>query len=241
MMFPAIRHLGARGRRTSPLTWEKLGFSGAQAGMIYSLLPIGCMLAPFAAGQLADRYFSTEKLLAVFHLLGGVLLFVAARITHYDQLWAGHAGLGIGLCADARAQQFDLLSSHAGGGKRIQFGARMGHDWVDRGGVDAGIAVAANDAGLARRPRRGRDGLWLAGFFSIALGVFSFALPHTPPQKKGGSPWAFLSAIKLLRDSQFAVFIVISFVVATELMFYYVLTAPFLESVGIKAGQAPRG
>lgn len=43
---------------------EKLGYTGLQIGVIYSLLPVGCMIAPFAGGQLADRYISTEKLLS---------------------------------------------------------------------------------------------------------------------------------------------------------------------------------
>src|ERR1043166_9476415 len=62
---------------------EKIGFSGVQSGWIYALLPLGCMIAPFAGGQLADRYVSTEKLLAVLHLAGGVLLCVMATMTTY--------------------------------------------------------------------------------------------------------------------------------------------------------------
>src|SRR5882724_5258969 len=60
-----------------------LGFSGTQAGVIYSLLSLGCMIAPFTGGQIADRYMATEKLLAIFHLIGGIALFVAARTTSF--------------------------------------------------------------------------------------------------------------------------------------------------------------
>src|SRR5262245_5391127 len=66
---------------------KQLGFSGTETGFIYSLLPVACMLAPFTAGQLADRYFSTEKLLAALHLLGGIAMLFAAGVTGYSKLW----------------------------------------------------------------------------------------------------------------------------------------------------------
>ena len=62
------------------------------------------------------------------------------------------------------------------------------------------------------------------------FGAFSFSLPHTPPSKAAKNPLAFLEAIKMLRNKYFAVFIVICFVVSTELQFYYILTGPFLVS-----------
>jgi MFS family permease len=42
----------------------------------------------------------------------------------------------------------------------------------------------------------------------------------------------------MMKDKNFLVFIIISFVVATELMFYYILTAPFLRSPKIGVSQA---
>jgi MFS family permease len=65
------------------------------------------------------------------------------------------------------------------------------------------------------------------------MGIQSFTLPHTPPQKEGVKPWAFLESMKMLKLRDFSIFVGITFVVATELEFYYILTAPFLESEGI--------
>ncbi|HZN10071.1 MAG TPA: MFS transporter, partial [Blastocatellia bacterium] len=66
---------------------KKIEFADTQSGVIYSLLPVGCMLAPFVAGQLADRYFATEKLIGILHLTGGVLMFLMAGVTNYHQFW----------------------------------------------------------------------------------------------------------------------------------------------------------
>lgn len=43
----------------------------------------------------------------------------------------------------------------------------------------------------------------------------------------------------MLKDPEFAIFVGIAFVVATELMFYFILTGPFLYKVGIAPGSAP--
>ncbi|MDH4257509.1 MAG: MFS transporter, partial [Candidatus Aminicenantes bacterium] len=85
------------------------------------------------------------------------------------------------------------------------------------------------------------DTLLLAGIFSIIMGIHTFFLPHTPPKKEAEKPWAFLEAIKMMKDKHFAVFVTIAFVVATELMFYYNLTAPFLtsEKIGLSDAAVP--
>jgi nucleoside transporter len=218
---------------------QKIGFTSTQSGVIYSLLPIGCMLAPFAAGQLADRYFSTEKMLAVLHLVGGALLFLMAGITDYDRLWPMMLAWAV-VYAPTLALTNSICFHHMPEAEK-EFG--LVRVWGTIGWIAAGlflsIVLRQLMPGLLHG-LGGADSLWLAGGVSLILGLFSFFLPHTPPAKKGDDPWAFLSAIKMLRDPQFAIFITISFVVATELMFYYVLTAPFLESVGVKAGQAPK-
>ncbi|MCA1597094.1 MAG: MFS transporter, partial [Chloroflexi bacterium] len=77
------------------------------------------------------------------------------------------------------------------------------------------------------------DCIRLAAICSLALGLFCFALPHTPPRREGADPLAFARAFRLLKDPDVLVFMLVSFVVATELMFYYVLTAPFLQDLGV--------
>ena len=51
-----------------------------QLGWAYAASPIGAMIAPFFVGMIADRFFATQHILAALHLLGAVLLFVAASV-----------------------------------------------------------------------------------------------------------------------------------------------------------------
>jgi len=83
------------------------------------------------------------------------------------------------------------------------------------------------------------DCLLLAGVFSLIMGIFSFFLPHTPPKREGVEPLAFVKAFKMLREPNFLTFMLISFVVVTELYFYYILTAPFLKTIGVSDARVP--
>src|SRR5438132_7634605 len=77
----------------------------------------------------------------------------------------------------------------------------------------------------------------LAAAGSIALGIFSLLPPHTPPQKTGHRvTWSEvlgLDALKLLRDSSFAIFVIGSFLICIPLQFYYTFTNPFLNELNV--------
>ncbi len=53
-------------------------FPGDAVGLLYGTSSIGAMISPLFVGLFADRLFSTEKVLAVFHLAGAGLLGAAA-------------------------------------------------------------------------------------------------------------------------------------------------------------------
>ena len=60
-----------------------LKMTARQMGWIYGMMPLACIVAPLAAGQLVDRWVPTEIFLGITHLLGGVLLLFAARTTRF--------------------------------------------------------------------------------------------------------------------------------------------------------------
>src|SRR5947209_13090336 len=55
-----------------------LYFPGGYVGWIGTTLPIGAMVSPILVGLIVDRFFATERVLAVLHIAGGVLLGLAS-------------------------------------------------------------------------------------------------------------------------------------------------------------------
>jgi len=70
-----------------PLLWPFLsghrGFDGGEIGIMFSVGAVGAIVAPFIAGQLADRSIPTERVLGVSHLLGAVLVWQLAGIASF--------------------------------------------------------------------------------------------------------------------------------------------------------------
>jgi nucleoside transporter len=211
-----------------------LHFSGWQTGAIMALLPLACIISPFVGGQIADRWVSTQKFLGGTHLLGAVALFWLARQTDYQLFWVWMFVYSL-LYAPTLPLTNSICFHHMRNAER-DFGSIRVLGTI--GWILAGWGLAYWRSSPSLTVAGMSDSLLLAAAASLVLGLFCFALPRTPPSKSE-NPWAFLAALKLLRNTNFAIFMAISFVVVTELQFYYVLTAPFLEYIGISSKRLP--
>ena len=79
---------------------------------------------------------------------------------------------------------------------------------------------------------------YLAAGASLALGVYSFFLPHTPAPAKGEPvnmrALLMVDALSLFKRPAFAVFMVCSCLICIPLAYYYGLTANYLTNTGFK-------
>ena len=236
MMFLQYAIWGAWAPVLSAYLMNTLHFSGIQVGFIYSLLPLATIISPFIGGQIADRYFPTQYVLMFLQLIGGGLLIAMSFVTSYAALaWMMFIYCVFYAPTLALTNSIAFINLKS---SEKEFGAiRV---WGTIGWIAAGLilmswrTVAKSISAFALQG----DTLFLAGIFSFIMGVLSFKLPHTPPKKEATNPLAFLEAIKMLADKNFLIFALISFVVATELQFYYVLTSPFLTSAKIGVAES---
>jgi nucleoside transporter len=228
MMFLQYAIWGAWAPVLSEYLINNLGFTGTQVGVIYALLPLATIISPFLGGQLADRYFPTEKVIAFLQLGGGAILIYTSFVSDYSSMmWLIflYSLLYAPTLALTNSIAFINLKNSEKEFGIIRVWGTIG--WIAAGLILAGWRMLANShEALSLRG----DTLMLAGIFSLIIGAQSFFLPHTPPKKEVKKPWAFLEAMKMLKDKNLAIFVGIAFVVATELQFYYILTAPYLTS-----------
>jgi nucleoside transporter len=211
-----------------------LKMSGKQTGWIYATLPLACIFAPLVAGQLADKYFNTELILAVCHLVGGVLLFFAARKKTFGSLFV--LMLLFSVCY---AATLPLVNS-------LMFSQLAKHNldsYVPKVFIWAPIAWALVGYFLTawrwkfKTGGQGRDCLYLAAVLSLITGITCFFMPNTPPAEAGVAPIA--EAFGMLKQSNFLIFILVSMVIAGLMQFYFLGTAQFMQDMGIPNRNVP--
>ncbi len=102
--------------------------------------------------------------------------------------------------------------------------------------ASAGWIVAANVINFAELADN--NGMFkLACGVALAVALYSFTLPNTPPKGDTGpvsaSKLLGLDALKLFKDRSFAVFMFCSFLICIPLSFYFTWTSAFLSEMNV--------
>lgn len=213
------------------------GFSGSDIGLAYLTNNIGAIVSPFFVGMVADRFFASEKVAGVMHLLGAVVLYYVSGLAEVNSVL-----LGLLVYNACYMSTLGLVNS-------ISF-AQMSHPdsqfpkvrvWGTIGWIVAGLTISLVLAPRVANVEATSVPMILAAACSALLGLYCFTLPNTPPAGKGKRVTAAdvlgFDALALLRDRSFAAFAACSLLISIPLAFYYGFTNLFLNELGM-AGAA---
>ncbi|MFC7337554.1 MFS transporter [Haloferula chungangensis] len=198
-------------------------------GDAYGSAPIAAMIAPLFLGLVADRFFSSEKVMGVLLLIGGALMMMVPAAVEAGEgkkvvwLFIGHMLCYMPTLGLGNTIAFSKLPREVF--PKVRVWGTIG--WISAGLVGGFLEWSA-DLNL----------FWMAGITSLVLGVYCFTLPNTPPPA-AGTPvnlrsLLMLDAFRMLAKPAFFVFMLCSTLICIPLAYYYSNTSGFLANMGFE-------
>ncbi len=213
---------------------NSLGFSATDIGRAYLTNNIGAIIAPFFVGMIADRFFASEKVIAVMHLFGALVLYYVSSLSQANEiiLWLlVYNACYMSTLALANSIGFAQMEKPDAQFPRVRV-------WGTIGWIFAGLSITFVLAGNAANVETTNLPMILAAGCSVMLGFYCFTLPHTPPAGKGKrvtiGDIVGIEALSLLKERSFAVFAISSLLICIPLAFYYSFANLYLNELGMQ-------
>lgn len=204
----------------------------------FTVNPIAAIAAPFFVGLIADRYFATEKVLGILHLLGAVFMFLTPFAVGFPTLFILLL-LAYNLCYMPTMSLANTLAFHNMEDQEKQFPIIRVFGTI--GWIVAGLIVSFGLGYFLTenlKPEETALPLYLTSAASLLLGLYSFTLPHTPPPARGEEvsirSIVGIDALKQLGSKSFYIFLLSSLLISIPLAAYYNFTQLFLGATGFE-------
>jgi MFS family permease len=218
------------------LRLQELGLTPLEMGWACATQALATLVAPLVAGQVADRWFSAERCLAICSVLSGILLWVMADLVTASAIFTASLALWLVLgpaSTLSTALSFAHLPQHGRHFGRIRLWGTIG--WVVSGWlVGYRLSQPVWLGGWITPPISGlADAFRIASLLAFALSGYALTLPHTPPQRRLGDWLAPLAAVYLLCDRPFVIYWLCVLGVCGTLPFTTQVTPLLLAYLGI--------
>ena len=226
MMFMQYFMQGAWGM-TMSLVLSTHGMA-SNIGTASALLGLSTILSPLFVGMVADRFFASQKIMAILHLINAaVMLFVPHLIETHNTTMTLSTIFLVGLLYNPTGVLANSISfKHINGEKFFPIVRVFG----TFGFIAAGILIG--QMGYSDNTVT----WYIASATSSALGVYCFTLPSTPPGAKGRAlnlrDLLCLDALVLFRDRNFSILMLSMFVLMIPKTAFGAYIAVYLQTLG---------
>lgn len=215
---------------TGGLALATYGFSSI-IGLTYSLVAIASIIAPIILGVIADRFFSSERVLGILHFLcGGLLFWIPHQLEAGNQLNFLILIFLYLLCLMPTMAITNTIGFYHVVDSERQYPIIRVFGTV--GWIVAGIFIG--QLGLSSSSLI----FTVSAVASIILGFYSFSLPNTPAEgmsKVGSKRDLFkLDAFQLFKNRNFAIFMICAMIVYIPSASYTSFTSNFLGALGFE-------
>jgi len=216
---------------------DNLHASGGQIAMAFSTQSWGAIIAPFIIGLIADRYFNAERILAVLHIVGAILMYQMYNATDFGAFYPyvlGYMIIYMPTLALVNSISFNQMKDPAKEFSLVRVFGTIG--WIVAGLIISYVFLW--DSAEARGQGMLKNTFLMVSVASAVLGLFSLTLPKTPPKADRNEQVSIstilgLDALKLLKDRNFLIFFISSVLICIPLAFYYQNANPFLAEIGV--------
>ncbi len=201
--------------------------TGIQIGAVYSALAIATMISPFFIGMIADRFFAAQRLMGILHILGGFLLFIASKVDNNITFYWVILLYSLAYMPTIALSNSVAFRQMSDPGKEFPMVRVFG----TVGWVISGFMIAI--LGIEKTPAT----FYMASVVSIILGLFSFALPNTPPEAKSKSTTKSIlgiDALILFKERSYSIFFISAIFVCIPLSFYFGFANLYLNQSGME-------
>lgn len=209
-----------------------IGIASSLKALILSSLALGCLASPLI-GMLADRYFASEKVLSTINVFNAFLLLLAAKVNNPIVLfWVLLVAMLFYMPTWGLTSSIAMAHIPTEKFPKIRVFGSIG--WV-ASGLFSFIAVRFFKVDF--------DGTALpfyCGFgVSLLASLINLTLPNTSPPAKGKKVSSIkdalgLSTVNLMKDHNFSIFLIVSFLFMIPFSMYFSYCSEFLLDKGFQ-------
>lgn len=206
---------------------SKLKANATEVGSAYANFSIAAIISPVLIGFIADRLFSARKILGLFYISGGIVLYLVSMMQSFDSFWwlmLLYTLLYLPTLSLANSICLSQMKNPDKEFPSIRVFGTIG--WIVAGLLVGFLQISESSLTFK-----------ISAISSVCLGLFCLSLPvagiSNKPTEKCFRQIFNTRVLDLFKERSFNIFFLASVVICIPLAFYYSFANHFLNDSGV--------